>query len=103
MLEEGFFLSREHLLPYLSINSLVVHHLLIIYGKKCPTLLVNIPVPSVSSVALKHTHTDNLVDLHKAGRSQSQNNHLVDTLTRSIWEASASQNKQQERRNSVTR
>lgn len=103
MLEKGFFLDREHLLPHLSINLLVIHHLLIIYGKKCPSLVISIPVPLVSSAALKHMHTDNLVDLHEPGRSQSKNNHLVDTLTRSIWEASASQNKQQEQRNCMTR
>lgn len=103
MLENSFFLRSEHLLPHLSINLLVIHHLLIIYGKKCLTLVINIAVPLVSSFALRHTHTDNPVDLHEPGRSQSKNSHLIDTLTRSIWEASAFQNKQQEQRSSMTR
>lgn len=97
MLENSFFLSKKHLLPHLSINLLVSHHLLIIYGKKCPTLVINIPVPLVSSVVLKHTHRDNLADLHKPGRSESKNNHLVDTLTTSTWEASASRINRQSR------
>lgn len=65
--------------------------------------MINIAVPLVSLFALKHTHTDNPVGLHEPGRSKSKNNRLIDTLSRSIWEASASQNKQQEQRKSMTR